>query len=162
MQELLKHVGHIPMGSARGLVLLDTCFIIDSLSHPDKTNQLLKIGKLALTSFNVEELMYVEHRLHHEIRKNMRLFLMHDYFKIVDIPVHPGNPDSEKDFVKSIDENLLLNVPDPSDAVLIAAAIATKSAILTKDKHHLFTTRLENFLNKYSIKVYKDLHTFTN
>ena len=123
MQELLKHVEHIPLGSARGLVFLDTCFIIDSLSHPDKVSRLLKIGKLALTSFNVEELMHVEHRLHHEIRKNMRLFLRHDDFKIVDIPVHPGSPESEKSFVRGIDNDLLLNVPDPSDAVLIAAAI---------------------------------------
>jgi hypothetical protein len=28
---------------------------------------------------------------------------------------------------------------------------------LTKDKHHLFTVQLENFVSKYGIKVYKEI-----
>jgi predicted nuclease of predicted toxin-antitoxin system len=80
---------------------------------------------------------------------------------IININVNPGDRIAEKNFVNSIDPDLLADVPDASDAVLIATAIKTNSIVLTKDKHHLFTTKLENYLNKYNIKVYKEYHDLT-
>lgn len=158
MEELLENIEHVPYAKARNLILLDTCFIINTLGHKDKLKQLLEIDNLGVTSFNIEELLYVEHKLNHEIRKGIRKFLKEGKFKILDIPVHPGNHESEKEFVREADNELLLKIADHSDAVLIATAIKTHSIILTKDKHHLFTTVLENFVQKYDIKVYKDLH----
>jgi uncharacterized Fe-S center protein len=69
--------------------------------------------------------------------------------------VSPGDTVAERSFVRSIEPDLLKHIADPSDAVLIAAAIKTRSVIYTKDKHHLFTTKLENYLNVYNIKVFK-------
>ena len=76
---------------------------------------------------------------------------------IIDIPVHPGNWEDEHRFVSSILPELDLVEHDPSDAVILAAAIKTHADILTRDKHDMFNVRLENFLNKYNINV---LNTF--
>ena len=101
----------------------------------------------------MEELIHVDHRLHqkHDIRKFLKTV---DDFKIVDIPIHPDNGYYEKNFVRN---DLLQKSKDISDAVLLETAIRTHSTILTKDKHHIFTVNLENFLNEYNIKVFKEL-----
>ncbi len=161
MKELLEGARHIPMEKARDLVLIDTCFLIHNSARHDKLKQLLKIKDLALTSFNIEEVLYVERRLSHEEKHALREFFKKADFVIIDVPVHPGDREGEKKFVDSIEAGLLAKVPDPSDAVLIAAAIATHSRVLTKDKHHIFTVTLENFLQKHGIRVFKDLHTLT-
>ena len=57
----------------------------------------------------------------------------------------------------AFDKELLIHCKDPSDCVLLAAAIKTNSVVITKDKHHLFNAKLENFIKKYDIKVYKEL-----
>lgn len=114
-------------------------------------------AKLATTSFNIDELMFVEHRLGHEVRSRLRDFFRESQILIVDVPVVPGDREAERSFVNSVDDKLLANVSDPSDAVLIAAAIRTGSCIVTRDKHHLFTVQLEDFLKPYGIRVYKDL-----
>ncbi|MEA3378386.1 MAG: hypothetical protein U9Q69_01980 [Nanoarchaeota archaeon] len=155
MKELLKNIEKIDIHAKRK-ILLDTCFLIDAVS---KHEDLDKLSNAALTSFNIEEILFIEHKLGHEIKKGLRRFFKKANFKILEVPVHPGNPKSEKNFVASVDKELLEKIRDPSDAVLIAAAILTNSLILTKDKHHLFTTKLENFLNKYNIKVLKDIHS---
>ncbi|MBU4352554.1 MAG: PIN domain-containing protein [Nanoarchaeota archaeon] len=152
MKELLENLKRIDLDKAKGLILLDTCFIISMLDH----NSHIPLNS-ATTSFNIEELMHVEHRLNHELRKKLRNFLKHENLIIVDINVHPGDWVTEKSFVNSVDSELLMHIPDASDAVLLAAAVKTKSIVLTKDKHHLFTVELENFLNKYDLKVFKEL-----
>lgn len=157
MKELLQNIKRIELGDAKNLILFDTCFVISILEHHKHLDK-LKDKNVSLTSFNVEELLHVEHKLSHEDKTLIRKFLKHPNFSILEIPVHPGNWKEEVDFVSSVDKGLLKEVHDPSDAVLIAAAIKTKSTVLTKDKHHLFTCVLESFLEKYSIKVYKDLN----
>jgi predicted nucleic acid-binding protein len=157
MKELLQKIKTISLEEARGLILLDTCFVINLLEHHKHLDK-LKDKNLGMTSFNVEELLHVEHRLKSEDKRMIRNFLKHPKFCIIEVPVHPGNREEEVKFVKSVDENLLKEIHDPSDAVLIAAAIRTKSIVLTKDKHHLFTVVLEDFLEKYSIQVHKDLN----
>ena len=58
-----------------------------------------------------------------------------------------------------VDKNILKIVSDPSDAVLVACGILTKSDIITRDKHHLFTVELENFLKRYNIRVLNNFHS---
>ncbi|MDP2907819.1 MAG: PIN domain-containing protein [Nanoarchaeota archaeon] len=157
MKELLQKIKTISLEEARDLILLDTCFVINILEHHKHLDK-LKDKNLGMTSFNVEELLHVEHRLKSEDKRMIRNFLKHPKFCIIEVPVHPGNREEEVKFVKSVDENLLKEIHDPSDAVLIATAIKTKSTVLTKDKHHLFTAVLEDFLEKYSIQVHKDLN----
>jgi len=157
MKELLQNIKKISLKDAKHLILLDTCFVINILEHHKHLDK-LKVKNFGLTSFNVEELLHVEQKLKHEDKVMIRKFLKHTNFCIVEIPVHPGDYETERAFVNSVDEELLKKVSDPSDAVLIATAIKTKSIVLTKDKHHLFTAVLEEFLRKYDLKVYKDLN----
>jgi len=154
MQELFDKLDHRPMENCRGLVLVDTCFFIDELQHHhDK-----ELQNLAMTSFNAQELVHVAHRLPE--KQHIRKFLKHTKMLIVDIPVNPGMSDEEREFVESIDSDLLGLIRDPSDAVLIATALATQSHVLTKDKHHLFTSTLENYLEGHTIRVFKEYKDF--
>lgn len=157
MRELFKNCEHVPYTKVRGLVLLDTCFFISFLDHHKDLHLVEEKTNLATTSFNVEELSHVSHRLNHSLKSKLRRFFADTMILVVDVPVHPGDRGSERAFVSSVDDKLLANVPDPSDAVLMAAAIRTGSCVVTKDKHHLFTVKLEGFLRPYNIGVYKDL-----
>ncbi|MFH1455494.1 MAG: hypothetical protein ABIF40_00925 [archaeon] len=152
MKELLMNKIHVPMNQASNLILLDTCFIIDCISRSNKVN----FSNTGITSFNIEELLHVEHRLGH-LKKPLRKFLKDTEFVIVDVPVSLGDWKAEKDFVKSVDSGLLQHIADASDAVLIATAVKTQSNVLTKDKHHLFTVELENFVRDWNVKVFKEL-----
>lgn len=145
------------------LILLDTCFIIDTFSR-HKEKEMLELAKthpLAITSFNAEELEYV---VRHKIKEDHVKERIRHFFKnnpkaipILEIPVHPGNYEAEHKYVVDIDPFLAKDVIDTSDAVLAAAAIKTKSIIMTKDKHHLFTTILENYLHRWDLKVLKEM-----
>ena len=157
MKELIEDKNSIPFTKCRDFILLDTCFIVDSLNHPDKLKMISEMVNVGITSFNIEELIHIEHKLNHSTRKELRKFLKIFDYTILEVPVHPGNFEEEKDFVRSVDNNLLMKIPDASDAVLIAVAAKTHSTIYTKDKHHLFTTNLENFLVQYDIKVLKTI-----
>ena len=157
MREVLARCRHVRLGCASNLVLLDTCFFINFLEHHPVMPDVCGNAKLATTSFNIDELLFVEHRLGHDVRARLRDFFRDSQMLIVDVPVVPGDREAERSFVNSIDDKLLANVHDPSDAVLIAAAIRTGSCIVTRDKHHLFTVQLEGFLRPYGIRVYKDL-----
>jgi len=150
MKELFDSLEHVNNGS---YVLLDTCFIFDLL---DRNYSLLKGFDYAITSFTAEELVKVSHKLSKDKAKLRALIKKHSIV-VLDIPVHVGDWDGEKNYVKSVDKEILKIVPDASDAVLLAAAVKTHSIVLTKDKHHLFTVILENFLNKYGIKVFKEI-----
>ena len=69
--------------------------------------------------------------------------------------MHPGNQKQEHAFVKSILPELDRQEHDPSDAVILAAAIRAKADVLTRDKHHIFNVHMANFLD--DVKV---LNTF--
>ncbi|MAG78664.1 hypothetical protein CL616_04850 [archaeon] len=151
MKEIFESKKKVSWREASNLVLLDTCFIIDCVMRRKK----IKLDNIGITSFNAEELIHVERRL--KGKRAMRNFLRDTNFTLVEVPVSPGSWMQEKEFVQSVNHGLLQNIADASDAVLIAAAIQTKSDVLTKDKHHLFTTKLENFLYDYGIRVFKEL-----
>lgn len=156
MQELFETQKHISLSEAHKLVLIDTCFFLDEVIHHHEDEL---IG-LAITSFNCEELVHVSKHLPGHLKKAVRKFLSEKTITIVDIPVHPGDWTKEKEFVNKIDNKLLEVIRDPSDAVLLAAALKTRSIVLTKDKHHLFTVALENHLNNYGLYVFKDMHSY--
>jgi rRNA-processing protein FCF1 len=150
MKKLFESLKHVDSGN---FVLLDTCFIFDLL---EKNYDLLEGFNYAVTSFTAEELVRISHKLSKDKVKLRELVKKHS-IAVLDVPVHLGEWESEKEYVKSIDGEILKYVADASDAVLLAAAVKTHSIVLTKDKHHLFTVVLENFLEKYGLKVYKEL-----
>lgn len=159
MRWILKDCKKISLKEARNLVLIDTCFLIDMIKS-NKLHDMLKIPNIAMTSFNIEELIYIQHKLPHHIRKGLKHFLKDYRLLVLKLPVSPGNYIREQDFVNEIEPQLLQIMQDNSDAVLIAAALKTHSHVLTKDRHHIFTASLENFVNDYDIRIIKNLHEF--
>lgn len=147
MKELFDSLKHVD--SVDGYIFLDTCFVFYLLEN---NISLKKEFNYAISSFNVEELI-----VHHKDKIGLRRFVKSYPFVVVDVDVHIGDWDSEKKFVNSVDKDLLKYVKDPSDAVLMAVAVKNNSSILTRDKHHLFTVVLENFLKKYKLKVIKEI-----
>ncbi len=138
MKALLAALPRLPLAEAKGYALLDTCFVIDAAER-GKLDGLLG-ARVAITSFNAEELEQVAHRLRDKTKgSSRRFFKRHSSLPAVELPVHPGDRDGERAFVASVDARLLEKVPDASDAVLIAAALSAGCDVLTKDKHHLFT-----------------------
>ena len=156
MKELtdnLDHVNNIEQGS----ILLDTCFFISCFKHAKNIRALETMQNLRMTSFNIGELLHVERHLNHELKTRIRKFLHKaKNLKILNIDVRPGEWNAERSFIDNVDPELLKHVHDPSDAVLIAAAIRSHADILTKDKHHLYTSDLANFLNKYNLRIEKE------
>jgi hypothetical protein len=150
MKELLDTIKRIEFIDVNNIPLYDTCFFISTLEHQHHLDK-----PFLLTSFNAEELVHVSHRLHENLKHSIRKFLHNppSSFAILDLPIHPGNRDHEREFVASVEPELLKKVPDPSDAVLIAAAIKAHTNVFTRDKHHLYTVVLENFLQRYGIVV---------
>jgi predicted nucleic acid-binding protein len=71
----------------------------------------------------------------------------------LNLPIHPGNADKEHSFVKNILPAIDKEEHDPSDAVILAAAIKVSADVLTRDKHDLFNTRMENFLRPYGVRI---------
>jgi predicted nucleic acid-binding protein len=129
--------------------LLDTCFLLYQVEHHHE-----KQIKGAITSFNAEELVHVSHKISAELKLKVRHFLKRHSIKVVDIPVQPGDREGERRYVEEADSELLKEVHDPSDAVLIAAAVKKGvKTVYTRDKHHLYTAELENYLSKYGITV---------
>lgn len=160
MKEILAALPHIKLEDANNFVLIDTCFFIHTFEH-QKEHQLKELCEkfnVGLTSFNAEEFILKDKVVDERVREYARKFLKTHPISIINVDVHPGNRDSEKKFVNSVDLSLLKEIPDASDAVLIAVAIKTNSTVLTKDKHHLFTVKLENYIKKYNLEVYKEYH----
>ena len=142
-------------------VMLDTCFIIHEILGQRET-KLLKFceeNTVLTTSFNVEELKHVTKKLGHE-KKKIKHFLEKSNIQIIPVPASPGDREKEKQYTNNFDPKLLEKIHDPSDAVLVVAAINTGSDILTRDKHHLFTTQLSQELKEYGLNVYNDIHTY--
>jgi predicted nucleic acid-binding protein len=164
MKEIFQALPRKNIDEARNLVLIDTCFFIHTFEHQKEHELAELVGKfdVAMTSFNVDEFLLKEHCVDERVREYARKFLKKHPISIIDINVHPGDRDGEKRFVNDVDADLLREIPDASDAVLIAVAIKTDSTVLTKDKHHLFTVKLENYLHKYKLEVYKEYHDLLN
>jgi len=159
MKELLNKIPKISLDNSMDY-LIDTCFFIWIFEHhkEKKFKKFLKNSRCGITSFNAEELIHVSHHIHDKLKESERHFFHNNSnLYMVQVPVHPGNWDEEHRFVSSVLPEIDLVEHDPSDAVILAAAIRTKADILTRDKHDMFNARLENFLNKYDIKV---LNTF--
>jgi tRNA G10 N-methylase Trm11 len=138
--------------------LLDTCFIFHILEE-EKEKQLIHFcenQKVGITSFNLEEINHNLHKMNHQVKLTWKNFLSKNLFEEIKIDVFPGEREKERDYVKTFDEKLLQIIPDASDAVLLVAGLKNKASIITRDKHHLFTTKLENYLNGYGIEVYNN------
>jgi predicted nucleic acid-binding protein len=160
MKEIFAALPRVDLENTEKNILLDTCFFIHTFEN-QKENQLKELMKkfsVAMTTFNAEEFLLKEHVVDERVREYVRKFLKKYPIILVNVDVHPGDREGERRFVYSADPELLMDVPDASDAVLIAAAIRTKSDVLTKDKHHLFTVKLENYLNKHGLEVHKEYH----
>ncbi len=160
MKEILQALPHINLSDAHNMVLIDTCFFIHTFEH-QKEHQLRELCEkfnVGMTTFNAEEFLYKDHVVDERVREYARKFLKSHPITLITVDVHPGNREGEKKFVNEIDPDLLREIPDASDAVLMAVAIQTSSTILTKDKHHLFTVKLENYIKKYELEVYKEYH----
>ncbi len=158
MQDIIDNLPRT--NGSEHIPLFDTCFVInlfEKSSHP-------KIDfPFAMTSFNAEELLHNFHKIPPHAKDNIRHFFKNaasdgnKMISILDIPVHPGQWKAEEEFVGRVDSMLLHDIPDTSDAVLIAAAIMTHSDVFTKDRHHLYTAILGNYLQNHNIHVWKEL-----
>jgi hypothetical protein len=136
---------------------LDTCFLywVFEHNHVNELHEFCERNIVSITSFNSEEFIFHSKDVHSDVRVHFRTFVKKKpklYFHV--IPVSPGNNYEEIKFVDSIDPELRKLIPDTSDAVLIAEAINKKANVLTRDKHHLFTTVLEDYLVDKHIKVF--------
>jgi predicted nucleic acid-binding protein len=160
MKEIFTALPRVELENTERNILLDTCFFIHTFENQKEhqLKELMKQFSVAMTTFNAEEFLLKEHVVDERVREYVRKFLKKYPIILININVHPGDREGEKRFVHDTDPELLMDIPDASDAVLIAAAIRTKSTVLTKDKHHLFTVKLENYLNKYGLQVHKEYH----
>jgi len=140
------------------MILLDTCFIIYELQEGEEKRfeEFCRRDDVFVTSFNIAELEHVSKNIP-AIEKPLRRLLKSGAIKILEISVSPGEQEVEEKFANDADEKILRIIHDPSDAVLIAAAIKNKADVITRDKHHIFKTALENELNQYKIAVYNDV-----
>ena len=139
--------------------LLDTCFLVWIFNnHKEKQlTDFAKNNRVAITSFNAEEFLYIlQHKLPEKIKISTRkYFHKQTNLSILITPIHPGNKKEEIDFVNTILPELNKEEHDPSDAVLLAAAIKTNANIITRDKHDIFNQHIKNFLNKSNIQIIK-------
>lgn len=134
--------------------LIDTCFLIYELKEGNtkKLETFCKENEVFITDFTLKELKYVEHKLPN-IKHFVEHFLKENLLSYFETNINPGEWKKEKEYLNDADENILKKVSDASDGVIVAAAIKLRANILTRDKHHIFTTNLENELTKYQIKV---------
>ncbi|MFP4523167.1 MAG: PIN domain-containing protein [Candidatus Nanoarchaeia archaeon] len=140
--------------------IVDTCFLYWIIEHQHFKPFILFCKKhvVAVTSFTIEEVLYHAHDVDEHVRSRLRRALKKDLrlFRY-DIDVFPGNFEEEHAFVSKTVPELIPLIPDPSDAVIAAVAYQTKAHLLTRDKHHLFTTQLNNFFTKKGIRVLNNL-----
>ena len=139
--------------------LVDTCFFYYAFDRQEKEFiEFCKTHKVGITSFNVEEVLYHAHDVNNHIRERIRHALKEGLTLIlITVDVSPGKASEERSFVQAIDGKLLEEIPDPSDAVLAAMAVKLHASILTRDKHHLFTTVLENYFHDRGVLVFNKL-----
>jgi PIN domain nuclease of toxin-antitoxin system len=160
MKELLEQLKRATLPVDRA-VLLDTCYLFYMAEHQklSQIDELAKKRQVLISTFNAEELLLKSHHIADPIKDRLRHWLKQEpNIQLLTVNVHPGQWLEEKNFVKSINPGILARIPDASDAVLFAQALQNKCDVLTKDKHHLFTTLLENFAQHGGIRVEKDIH----
>lgn len=144
-------------------VMLDTCFIIHEIKMQKEARliEFCKNNTVLINTFNLEELKKVSKKLGHE-KKRLKHFLENAEYNIIDVPIHLGDFELEREYINTFDDNLLKKIKDPSDGVLVVCAIKSGSNIITRDKHHLFTEQLEEEMQKYGLLVYNDISTYTS
>jgi predicted nucleic acid-binding protein len=144
------------------MILIDTCAIIYLFENNQEA--FLLRDDVAVCSFNRDELIAVTHRhtVNTHLKHRIRRFFDSFAIRIIDIPVIPGEREKEKIYVDSVNKELLRLIPDPSDAVLAACALKEHAHILTRDRHHLYTAKLENMFQKNNIAVMKNFSTATD
>jgi len=137
--------------------LLDTCFIINTcIQHEAQLEAFCKNNNVAISSFTAEELDYVKKHLTGTENHAVRRFLKQRLIRIVSCPVSPGDRIGERNYVSAYDSKILQIIPDASDAVLVVHALQLGAHIVTKDKHHIFTTVAENYVQKHRIQILKE------
>ncbi|MGM5479888.1 MAG: hypothetical protein ACQESC_00340 [Nanobdellota archaeon] len=158
MKELFDSFPHIDFTSSKKIdFFVDTCFLRYICSHHLEKDFLsfCSHNLVAVTSFTVEELVFHHNTMSTEQKTHLRHVLKKKpSLIVVDIPVSPGNGDLERSFVSSMDSRFLSLVRDPSDAVLFAVAVNYSADILTRDKHHLFNSLVENGSSDYNIRIW--------
>jgi predicted nucleic acid-binding protein len=157
MKELLSALEHVSLDSAQNIIFLDTCAFIYTCEHHQKLIELEKEAlkkTFGLTSFNAEELIHIDHKISDKDREAVRKALKHLNLVIIDIPIHPGNAESERQFVENIHPDILQIIRDPSDAVLVATALKTKSHVVTRDKHHIYTEAAAKFAHDHNMRIF--------
>ncbi len=141
-------------------VLLDTSFLVYMLEkNPTALSAFCEDFFVLMTDFNLLELANME-KHNHGVKRLAKKFLETKPLKMLLTGINPGDWEGEKRFASNADPGLLKHVHDPSDAVLVAAAIRSKSYVLTRDKHHLFTAELENKISEYNIRIFNDISSF--
>ncbi len=136
--------------------LVDTCVVIRGWEGKGASHTILKrlmsnYPDLAVTDFTLLEL---KHRAPRHLYKIVNEHLSPEH--IFKTGVKPGQWDEERNYDITFDSELLKLIPDPSDAVLIAAAEHYHlNGVITLDRHHLYTARLENYLDKKGLQVLK-------
>jgi len=158
MKELLTNLPMIDAERAMGFTLIDTCAFIHVFEHHEKIAMLkeaLNRGRYGMTSFNVEELVHVDHKLSPDMKEQIRRFFKEkENLDIIDIRVHPGQWEMQKEYIRKIEPMLLqIDHNDISDAVLFATALKIKGNIITRDKHSLYNQLAEQFANRHSINI---------
>ncbi|MAG38788.1 hypothetical protein CMO90_01760 [Candidatus Woesearchaeota archaeon] len=155
MRELFDDIPRITL-SDKADFLIDTCFFVYVFDHykEPEFNKFLEKHVVAITSFNIEELIHIFNKLKGHTKSRIRKFFhKKNKLSILNLPIHPGNADKEHSFVKNILPAIDKEEHDPSDAVILAAAIKVSADVLTRDKHDLFNTRMENFLRPYGVRI---------
>ncbi len=158
MKELVKILPKYESGPIDFVV--DTCFLYYLFEHQHEKAFVETCNEyiVVLTSFTAEEFFFHRHDVNEEVRERFRKTAKNGLrLFYYEVPVSPGNPEAERDFIKSFDSELLTVVPDPSDVILLVVALQLKADILTRDKHHLFTTKLENYVYTRGIQVLNNL-----
>lgn len=155
MQELINALEQSPTAD----YLLDTCFLLHMIEkgHTHQLTDFCRANKVGMSSFNLAELDKVHHRLDGTIKHHIRDFLKQKAVSCVPVGVEPGDWEGERNYVRGFDDKMLKLVPDASDAVLLVLALKINANVLTRDKHHIFTTLAENYIKYYGIEVLNGL-----
>lgn len=135
--------------------LLDTCFFVD-IFEKNKVKELesfCKSNKVGMSTFNLQELINIHHRLHGTVNHHIRNFLKEKLICKISIDIMPGEKEKEREYVDEFDDKILKAIRDPSDALLFVLAIKKRANIITKDKHHIFTVIAENIFNEWKEKI---------
>ena len=139
--------------------LIDTCFLV-YVFEKGKVHDLVsfcKSHRVGMSSFNLLEFVHMHHHLGGAVNHHVRDFLKQKLIVRVPVEVRPGEREKESEYVDSYDEDLLRLVRDPSDAVLLVQALKIGANVLTRDKHHVFTTACENHVRERGIVVLNEL-----